>query len=251
MRRNLYDLPHMEFDEREKVLDVEGRRLAPNVRFLRDLKEVLCDRSLMNTGDPDTPLYYMYRDAKRDTDSDIFDVAQLRFDVTIMEQFRLGVERNKTLGHYHKIGSGGFSYPEVYEVIQGEADYILQQVNQGQVIEVVLLQAKQGDIVFIPSGYWHVTSNAGDGLLVMSNLVSKHVEGEYEPVKNRGGLAYFDLVDGSLKVNEKYRDVPPIKRMTPRQTFERFTDERLYSQFIRDHTKFQFLSKIGPEAVQF
>jgi len=250
MRINLYDLPCVEFDRDEKVLYVDDRPSKPNVRLLRDLKEVLYNKDLMGNGNLDSPLYFMYRDVKREEDSEIFDVAQLRFDITIMEPIHLGFERNKTLGHYHKIGQTGFSYPEVYEVIQGEADYILQQVQEGRVIEVVLVQAKEGDIVYIPSGYWHVTINAGNGLLVMSNLVSKYVEGEYEPVKKYGGIAYFELVDGSLVVNKNYGDVPPIRRINARQTFKRLTEGKLYPQFINDYTNFQFLDRIGPKTWQ-
>jgi len=237
----LYDVPRIEFDNDKKVLYVDYKPLRPNIRYLRELKEVLYDKDVMNDGNLNSALYYMYRDAKREADSEIFDAAQLRFDITVMEPINLGVELNKTLGHYHKIGQRGFSYPEIYEVIQGEADYVLQQVDQGHVIEVVLVKAKEGDIVYIPSGYWHVTTNVGNRLLVMSNLVSKHVEGEYESVKRYGGLAYFELVDGSLIANKEYGDVPPIRCIDARQTFERFAEGRLYSQFVKDHEKFQFL----------
>jgi len=250
MRLSLYEWPQIELDKDEKLLYVENRLLKPNIRFLRELKEVLYDRNLVNDGNLSLPLYYMYRDVKSEADSEIFDASQLRFDITIMEPINLGVELNKTLGHYHKIGSDGFSYPELYEVIQGEADYILQQVKYGRVTEVVLVKAKEGDIMYIPSGYWHVTTNAGNRLLVMANLVSRHVEGEYEPVKRYGGLAYFELVDGSLVVNKRFGNVPPIRRLSARETFGRFSEGNLYSQFVKDHKKFQFLRKISSKVWQ-
>lgn len=250
MRTNLYDLPHVEFDEDEKVLYVEDKILRPKIRFLRELKEVLYDNNFARDINLNPPLYYMYRDVKRASDSEIFNTSDLRFDITIIEPIHLGIERNKTLGHYHKIGTRGFSHPELYEVVQGEADYILQKVEQERVIEVILVQAKEGDIVYIPSGYWHVTSNSGEGLLVMSNLVSKYVEGEYESVKGRGGLAYFELVDGSLIVNKSYGDVPPIRRMHARETFERLSEGRLYSQFVQDPAKFSFLDRISSNVWQ-
>lgn len=246
MRRDLYDSPYVEYDD-EKFLYVENRQVKPHIRFLGDLKEVLYDKNFANNIDLKTPLYYMYRDIRSANDSAIFDAAQLRFDITILEPVRLGIERSKTLGHYHKIGLGGFSYPELYEVVEGEADYVLQRVEQGQLIEVVLVRAKEGDIVFIPSGYWHVTINRSDKLLVMSNLVWKGVEGEYEPVKNHGGVAYFELIDGSFVENRNYGNIPPMKQMSPRQTFERLTTDKLYPQFIKDHTKFEFLSRRSSE----
>lgn len=249
-RISLYDVPRIEFDNDKKILYVDYKPLRPNIRFLRELKEVLYDKNAMNDSNLNSALYYMYRGVEREADSEIFDTAQLRFDITVMEPTNLGVEHNKTLGHYHKIGHSGFSYPEIYEVIQGEADYLLQQVEQGRVVEVVLVKAKEGDIVYIPSDYWHVTTNAGNRLLVMSNLVSKHVEGEYEPVKKYGGLAYFELVNGSLIANKEYGDVPPIRCIDARQTFERFAEERLYSQFVKDHTKFQFLGRVGSKVWQ-
>src|SRR3970282_1245063 len=103
MRCSLYEWPQIEFDKDEKLLYVENRLLKPNIRFLRELKEVLYDRNLVNDGNLSLPLYYMYRDVKSEADSEIFDASQLRFDITIMEPINLGVELNKTLGHYHKI----------------------------------------------------------------------------------------------------------------------------------------------------
>lgn len=246
MRRNLYDVPYVEYDD-DKFLYVENKQVRPHIRVLRELKEVLYDKDFADKSDPSTPLYYMYRDVKRENDVAIFDAAQLRFDITIVEPLHLGIERNKTLGHYHKVGLEGFSYPELYEVIEGEADFILQQVEQGHLIEVVLVRAKQGDMVFIPPGYWHVTVNASDKLLVMSNLVYRGVEGEYDPVRNHGGVAYFELLDGSFLANRIYEEIPPIKHVNPRQTFEKVTDGKLYPQFIKDHTRFEFLTRLSSE----
>lgn len=239
--RILYGVPCIEFDH-DKSIRLENAIIKPQVRMLGELSDVTYDKEFSKNSDPNKPLYYMYRDLNRQVDSKMFDNAQLRFDVTIVEPLHLGVERNKTLGHYHKHLSSGLSHPELYEVVEGEAHYLLQFIEKGILREVVVVKAGKGDIVLIPSGYWHITINASDEMLVMASLIWRGVESDYEPIREWGGGAYFELINGEFAPNENYASVPPIKYFKPEQTFRRLSNKALYSQFIEEPASFDFLA---------
>lgn len=237
----LYQEPRIEYDN-DGSIRFEDSTINPQIRTLGELKEVLYDKEFFASSDPMRPVYYMYRDLKRQMDFKLFENAQLRFDLTIIDPLYLGVERNKTLGHYHKPGLNGSSSPELYEVVEGEAHMLLQLVEEGNLREVVLIKARRGDIVLIRSGYWHLTINGNDKMLVMTNLISKDVEVDYDAIKKYGGGAYFELFSGELVANRNYGSIPFIKYVKPEQTFDRFSDEALYLQFVQEPSMFDFLT---------
>ena len=53
----------------------------------------------------------------------------------------LGLEYTKTVGHYHpQIPGTDISYPEIYQVLEGSATYLLQKVeheNEDVLLDVV------------------------------------------------------------------------------------------------------------------
>ncbi|WP_301664617.1 glucose-6-phosphate isomerase family protein [Methanoculleus frigidifontis] len=90
----------------------------------------------------------------------------VRFDITVIPPGAVGGEYVKTKGHYHPLTPAGIGYPELYQVLAGEAHYLLQRKN---LRDVVVVTAKAGEFVLIPPGYGHVTVNPGKENLVMAN----------------------------------------------------------------------------------
>jgi glucose-6-phosphate isomerase len=180
------------------------------IRMLFDMKDVVYDKEWMS-GQKNIPLYYMYRDVSfSESDARRIKAYHLRYDITVIPPRNLGIEYVKTYGHYHPLASAGLTYPEVYEVIEGEADYLLQKRDDDKIIDVVVIKAKKGDKVLIPPNYGHVTINPSNKRLKMANLVSRDFSSVYEPIKEKGGAAYFELTSG-FTWNENYEDLPEIR----------------------------------------
>ncbi len=201
----------------ETNLQFGTMRVKPNIRTLSDMRDVIYDRKwLSGAGNPD--LYYMYRDLSLGrNDALIIKENGLRYDITVIPPFMLGCEFIKTAGHYHPLVPGtDTTYPEVYEVLSGEAHYVMQRPeNEGGVItDVILVKAKEGDKVIIPPGYGHLTINASNKILRMANWVARDFESMYSPVKEKGGGAYFFLKDDILK-NPGYDRVPELRIARP------------------------------------
>jgi glucose-6-phosphate isomerase len=151
----------------------------------------------------------MYRDlALTHSDRQWLRSNHVRYDITAIISRDICGERVKTKGHYHPASPSGLGYPEIYEVLSGHAHYLLQDRS---LLDVVLVDAREADIVIVPPGYGHVTINAGDSDLIMANIVSTTFKSEYEEYEKKRGAAYYELADGSFIKNPAYSDVPDLR----------------------------------------
>ncbi len=191
-------------------LEFGGKVKEPDVRMLRDMDDVLYDRRWAE-GAEDQELYYMYRDlflSRRD--ADLFVEEGIRYDITIIPPRMLGLEYVKTAGHYHpQVPGQSVTYPEVYEVLEGEATYLFQREDLS---DVVVVRAMEGDKVVVPPGYGHITINESNKRLKMANFVARGFSSIYEPIKERGGGAYFLTEDGFVE-NPRCEEAAPSGRL--------------------------------------
>lgn len=198
--------------EESMRLSFGGREVQPQVRMLSDMRDVLYDADYLR-GAADQELYYMYRDlylSKRD--HEVLREHNLRFDITIIPSRMLGREFVKTAGHYHPNAQGSkFSYPELYEILKGEAHFLFQKLGKGdEVMDAVVIKGNQGDKVLIPPGYGHVTINPSNKVLKMANFVARGFESLYEPYRRMKGAVYYELESGFV-ANNAYDKVPELR----------------------------------------
>lgn len=183
----------------------QGPLPDPDIRTIEDMLPVLSDPACRSRG----PLYLMYRDlAMNHQDRLWLSGNRLRYDITVIRPIDLCGEKAKTKGHYHPINRSGAGYPEVYEVLEGRAHYLLQRCD---LASVVMVRAEKGDLVLVPPFYGHVTINAGSGDLVMANLVSSAFASEYAEFERRRGAAYYECSDGRIVKNPLYGPVTNLR----------------------------------------
>ncbi|MFZ0011389.1 MAG: glucose-6-phosphate isomerase family protein [Halobacteriota archaeon] len=195
-----------------------GQLIEPDVRRLHDLREVAFDTPWFETA-ADRDAYFMYRDLSlTPTDAETITHHKLRYDITIIPPFNMGLEFVKTYGHHHPRVNPKlrYTYPEVYEVLDGDAHYLLQRArNEESVDEVILVKATRGDKVIVPPNYGHVTVNPSERTLKMANWVCRSFESLYEPYAKLRGAAYYELINGRLLHNRAYHDVAEIRVAYP------------------------------------
>ncbi|PWR72331.1 glucose-6-phosphate isomerase [Methanospirillum lacunae] len=188
------------------------------------------------------PLYEMYRGVCRNnSDKEWFDVQQIRYDVTRIPSRTICKEWIKTKGHYHPLSPDGLAYPEIYEVLEGAAYYLLQKRDLS---DIVLVRAEKGDLILIPPGYGHITVNPTMETLTMANLVSSAFASQYLPYEELKGGAYYIFSDGGMKKNPAYpADIPDIRIVDATGTHlpEPFPDKSLYD-LVGDVMRLRFLN---------
>ena len=185
----------------------DGPLPEPQVRLAEDLKQVLAERSCIITG----PVYFMYRDlARSNVDREWLRDQNLRYDVTVIPPSVLCGEYVKTKGHYHPDNPQGVGYPEIYEIIEGSAEYLLQDKALS---DAVVVTAGKGDIVLIPPGYGHVTINPGNTTLVMANIVSTAFESIYADYEDLRGAVYYRMERQGHVKNPEYPKHPRLRHI--------------------------------------
>jgi len=231
------------YDDSVSMLFKDGEKLPSAIRRLEELEDVLLDRNFFAQADKGIILYYMFRDVHREADETLFRRNRIRYDVTIIPPRTLGQEFTKTAGHYHPEANKGLSYTELYEVLHGEAHYLLQKAENERIVDVLLVEARKGDKVVIPPNYGHVTINPSEKTLIMTNLVSSDFESLYEPYRKHKGAAYFELKDDTFKKNESYQALPPLRRIRAEKRKQFPADRDIYALFVENPDLFKFLNE--------
>jgi glucose-6-phosphate isomerase len=191
-------------------LEFGGKRRKPDIRRLYDMKDVIYDQRWLTTAE-DFDLYYMYRDLFLSrSDGEKLREHGLRYDITIIPPGMLGREYIKTAGHYHpKVPNGRVTFPELYEVLDGEALYLLQNLDLS---DVVVVNASAGDKVLVPPNYGHITINRSNKTLKMANFVARNFSSLYDPYKEKAGGAYFFTREGWIK-NDRCPEAAQLRRV--------------------------------------
>lgn len=199
-----------------------GKKRIPSVRFVRNMKEVILDQEWAEKN-KSLPLYYMYRDlAEGDKEAEKIKAADLRYDILESVPVILGKEYNKTAGHYHSgVKDTSFTYPELYELIKGDAYYLMQKLEGDKIIDVYVVRAKSGDKVLMPPCYGHFTFFLLKDSIRMSNWTPCNSLSNYEQIKKKHGAGYYALVDKNAidgvrwVKNKNYSEVSPLRFLKP------------------------------------
>jgi glucose-6-phosphate isomerase len=214
-----------------------GKIFRPDIRKIGDLESVISDKKWLRESKKDRPAYFMYRG--------LISKSGLRYDITIMPFRPFGQELPKTLGHYHSFAnSTNYRYPEVYEVIGGNAIFLLQKLSGGKIKRVFIVPAKKKDKVIVPPGYGHITINAGPGSLKLANWMAIKSSSDYMPIVKKSGGAYFALSSGK-KIkwvkNKRYGKLPSPDYKKVSALAASFLGRKKLIDLSKDISKLEFL----------
>lgn len=239
---SLTDDGHLEFGE--GLPQVE-----PGVRKFSDMIPVLMDPNAKNSLSQEE-MYYMYRDVHMPEHEADMRAKGLRYDLTVLLPGKLGEEFNKTVGHYHPLVPGSnLAYPELYEVLHGHALFLIQKLDETgkEVVDIQAIKAKPGDKIIYPPGYGHIIVNIGDEPVVTSNWVAGEFSSDYEPIREKKGMAYYVVSDGDDGIkfvpNATYEFTPPIKVSSIGQSGWGFNkEEPMYPAGVKSLDSLKFLT---------
>src|SRR3989338_2376792 len=195
-----------EYSYKGKNLRFEGEEIEPSIRTFGQMRPVLAfpEKEKGSGLSDDTPLYYMYRK--------VLSFGVIRYDITRVASANLCGERNKTFGHSHPVADSGVAWPEIYEVLEGEAHFIIQKADGAKVSEARFLTAKKGDCFLIPPGFGHVSINPGKKDLVLANLVSGEFESDYRMYEKLRGTCYYETTKGEIVKNPRYEGQTALEK---------------------------------------
>lgn len=223
------------YDQNQFPVDAKARPLA-------EIRDIYQDKEAENKD-----LYFMYRYFESTTDSQKFLNSGIEYDLTVLTSGKIGQEYIKTAGHYHEYVPGSeLTYPEVYEVIDGDIEYLLQTRPDAEGnVDVVIVKPKPKDKIIVPPGYGHVSLNIGETSAVESNLQKRDLPktADYEAFRVYEGAALFRTEEG-WQNNPGYQ-IKSLKKVQPKEKpdFGLTRNKPLYTSFIESPEKFEWLTK--------
>lgn len=245
------------------ILRAEHFAGRPSVRTLDQLRPVLADPQASGP----VEVYFMYRNVCLPQHRRTLELARLRYDITVILPAIIGSEFAKTAGHYHPPAPDStdpaVTYPEVYEVLHGQARYLLQKPGpDGTYLQdIVLVEAGPGDKVVIPPGYGHITVNPGPQILIMANWVERNFSSSYDLIRDMRGGGYYKVREpqGARWIpNNRYRRLPEMRRVRPRPRTDLglVPGTPMYTTIARNPERAEFLvypgrhlDKLKPEEI--
>ncbi|MDI9610024.1 MAG: glucose-6-phosphate isomerase family protein [Archaeoglobales archaeon] len=217
----------MEYEFGEFLFKAEVRRAS-------DLKPVLAYPDKLPR---DFDAYYMFRDIYEcEKHKKIIMDARLRYDFTIIPPAEIGGEAVKTYGHYHPQNSVGLTYPEIYQVLEGKAIFVIQKREGDKLIDCMAVEAEDGDLVLVPPNCGHVTINPTKKVLLTSNWVCRDFSSIYKPYTKLRGACYYYINHEWIR-NNNYQAIPELRFVEP---FDNQKDEMYY--FVDNIEKLEFLT---------
>lgn len=161
--------------------------------------------------DPTEGCYDTYRRILYLEDQNLYDSHKFSYDITIIMPGTINGEFKKTSGHYHGWNkSHTNTYGEVYEVIYGDAMFVLQKSPDfeenpvgAKIEDVIIVTVHEGQTLIVPPNYGHCSVNIGQGPLVFSNEAYQPCPVIYDSVRAHCGMAYYLFKDTKGKVDVK------------------------------------------------
>lgn len=226
---------HLKYDESQFVVE-------PKTRLFSDAEKVY-----LNKTDREKVLYWMYRYFEKTGDEKIFIKNKLEYDITVFEPGVIGREFIKTVGHYHaKINGTDLTYPEAYEVIAGDIEFLLQsKPDEEGKFDCLLIRPKVGEKVIVPPGFGHISINTGKGVAISSNVQLRDLpaSSDYNFFKDRKGGAFYRTTKG-LEPNPSY-EIKSLRIVKPKDLKKFGIDAKkpLYQTVIEKPERFDFLER--------
>ncbi|MCR0346793.1 hypothetical protein DWW36_01350 [Erysipelotrichaceae bacterium AF15-26LB] len=202
--------------------------------------------------------YRFYMNIWRKEDADIFRKRGMSNGITILMPGTIEGECRKNSGHYHCLSEGHrLPYPEVYEILCGEAMFLLQksecfQKDDFTVEDCRAVLLKKGEKLIIPPYYAHCAINIGDGYMAFGNLAVP-CPLNYAAIRQKCGFFTYVLKKNNtllLLQNPHYESLPLPKITEPREqkTLGLDFSKTLYDLFMEQPCQFDYLDH--PEAYE-
>ncbi|MCE7741149.1 MAG: hypothetical protein GOP50_01700 [Candidatus Heimdallarchaeota archaeon] len=200
--------------------------------------------------DEDEEAFRVYEGIRRIEDKELWD--DIRFDVVIVQPGILGETFKSTLGYYRSLAENGYNYPEIYQVVDGYAEILLQQPGEKheQVKDAVLLRVQKFDAIIVPPVYGISIINPSEKRTVLARIradEAKEITKEFEKTK---GTCYRRKEEGKWDFNENYEEIPQLRLGEPQNKWK--TVKRgipIYASYVYRQKHFRTL--VEPDPAEF
>jgi glucose-6-phosphate isomerase len=218
---------------------------SPEFRTLDAIRQSLLEPDCSG---PD-PVYAIAMDVARDCDLPMLKDRMLLYGIVAYAAGRLGREPPRSQGHVHSVSPhSGWSSPELFEIIEGEAIIYAQQSTQENPGRCVAVVAHEGNKVVVPPSWAHCVINANPAdRMVFGAWCDRQYGFIYDGIRRHRGLAWFPVLSGNDEIewiaNTLYRGSElDVHTARSYPELDLAPDRNLYQQFLDNPDSIMWVS---------
>lgn len=211
------DVPCLQFGDDVLCDAAEGVRSAA-------LRAVAREPGAVDRTNGAEPLYHVYRNVRPALLADAMNRYGFSYALTAFKAGTIGggAEWVRTRGHTNSDAPGtNLSYPEIHEVLRGEAWLYLQHGTTDRPTDAVTIPLAAGDKAVVAPGWASLLANVGAGELIVGTWRMADCETERTALAAFGGMAHFVLRGENgepfCAPNAHYKDAPAPRIAQPKE----------------------------------
>jgi len=216
---------------------------------IKDFENFVEDKN-WETKEEEHEVYQLYQEVKKIEDKEFFGDTQ--FDIIMIWPGFIGEEYNKTIGYQRSTAENGFRFPEVYQMVEGYAEFLLQQSRDKheQIKDTIVIRAQKFDLIIVPPSYTITIINPSEKKNIISRLRAVDVEEITEHFERTKGSCYYRLNNGKWKYNPNYEEIPALRLGSPQNQWKALKRGiPIYASYVYNPRKFRCL--VEPDPVDF
>jgi glucose-6-phosphate isomerase len=195
-------------------------------------------------------VFRIYEGVRRVEDKELWDI--VRFDILIIQPGNLGDKCKSTVGHYRSLAENGYNYPEIYQVVDGYSEILLQQPGEKheQVKDALMMRVQKFDAFVIPPTYGVSIINPSEKSTILARIIADDAKEITEPFERTNGTCYRRKSEGGWDFNKSYEEIPQLRLGEPQNKWK--TVKRgipIYASYIYRPKHFNAL--VEPDPVEF
>lgn len=201
-------------------------------------------------GSEEEEVFRVYEGLKKVEDKELWD--KIRFDVIIIQSGKINNNYKSTLSYYRSIADNGYNYPEIYQIGEGYAEFLLQQPGEKheQVKDAIIIRAQKFDVMVIPPIYGLSIINPSEKKTILARIRASEAKEITEEFTKTKGTCYRRREGGRWDYNEYYEEIPQLRLGEPKSKWK--TIKRgipIYTSYVYNPKYFHTL--IEPDPAEF
>lgn len=198
----------------------------------------------------DLEVYRIYDGIRKIQDKELWN--DIKYSIIILQSGQLNGRYFNTIGYYRSFAENGYRYPEIFQLAEGYAEFLLQhpRENHEQVKDVVVIRMQKYDILVVPPSYGVTIINPSDKKSIISRIRASDAEELKEPYNTTKGGCYYRLAEGKWDYNPDYEEIPNLRLGEPQNRWKSLKRGiPIYTSY--EYNQSYFKSLIEPDPLLF
>jgi oxalate decarboxylase/phosphoglucose isomerase-like protein (cupin superfamily) len=245
---DLRDVLGLSIESNELTIAYNDAEITSKSLFIQNLVEHnrILEIDKNETG-KDLEIYRTYDGIRKIQDKELWN--DIEYSIIILQSGQLNGRYFNTIGYYRSFAENGYRYPEIFQLAEGYAEFLLQhpRENHEQIKDVVVIRMQKYDILVVPPSYGVTIINPSDKKSIISRIRASDAEELKEPYHITKGGCYYRLAEEKWDYNPDYEEIPNLRLGEPQNKWKSLKRGiPIYTSYVYNPCYFKSLIEPDP-----